>query len=473
LLRLECLEDRLTPATFGVPWPDAGQLTLSFAPDGTPVVGAVTSQLFEVLDARYGRDAWQTAVLQAFQTWAVHANLNIGWVADGGQPFGSSGAIQGDDRFGDVRLGTYPLAADVLAVSQPFDFAAGTWAGDVLLNPIFFQADSPYDLFTVLLHEAGHVFGLDHDDGDSALQPGYGEARDGISAADIARLRELYGERLPDEWEGQKGNDRLDDAANFPASDGLVRADLTTSADVDWYRLTLPNNLDQVTLRLRTAGLSLLRAEVTIFEVARKNAEPVAIASASVTDPLDPTDLVLDLSGWQANTSYYVRVQAARSDVFGIGAYQLELDTGGVSGKGKKPTGKLPADDKSNETIQTATNLLPRAHRRDDRFDYLYRADLADAADVDVYRFKSPNPSTGAAGSTLTVAVWTGQPGAAPPLVTLYGSDRQPLAAQVVVRAGGSVVLQLPDVPLNEFYYLGVRSADGQALPFTVGIRLG
>src|SRR2546423_1265855 len=34
---LECLEDRCTPATSGVTWPDGTHLTLSFAPDGTPV----------------------------------------------------------------------------------------------------------------------------------------------------------------------------------------------------------------------------------------------------------------------------------------------------------------------------------------------------------------------------------------------------------------------------------------------------
>ena len=38
-LALERLEDRLTPATSGVTWPDGSHLTLSFVPDGTPVGG--------------------------------------------------------------------------------------------------------------------------------------------------------------------------------------------------------------------------------------------------------------------------------------------------------------------------------------------------------------------------------------------------------------------------------------------------
>src|SRR4051812_38222027 len=94
------LEDRRTPAA-GNPWPDAGHLTLSFAPDGTDVGGA-PSRLGALLGPA---GDWQLAVLRAFQTWAVTANVNVALVADGGQPFGVGGGPQGDARFGDVRVG--------------------------------------------------------------------------------------------------------------------------------------------------------------------------------------------------------------------------------------------------------------------------------------------------------------------------------------------------------------------------------
>ena len=38
-LRVEPLEGREVPAAFGLPWGNAGHLTLSFAPDGTSVAG--------------------------------------------------------------------------------------------------------------------------------------------------------------------------------------------------------------------------------------------------------------------------------------------------------------------------------------------------------------------------------------------------------------------------------------------------
>src|SRR5262245_34478465 len=125
------LENRCTPAAFGNPWPDAARLTLSFAPDGTDA-GGTSSRLFALLDGL--GSGWQLEALRAFQTWAVNANVNVGLAADGGQPLGADGAPQGDARFGDVRLAAVPLTAEVAALAVPFDPAAGTWAGDVLLN---------------------------------------------------------------------------------------------------------------------------------------------------------------------------------------------------------------------------------------------------------------------------------------------------------------------------------------------------
>src|SRR5205809_6807313 len=122
ILRPEILEDRCTPTTFGNPWPDASHLTLSFVPDGTQV-GSQQSSLFKTLKSEVSVDsrAWETEILRAFQTWAVKANLNVGFVADGGQPLGSPGLFQGDSRFGDIRVAGIPLSRNVLALSQPFD----------------------------------------------------------------------------------------------------------------------------------------------------------------------------------------------------------------------------------------------------------------------------------------------------------------------------------------------------------------
>jgi hypothetical protein len=103
---VERLEDRLTPSNsiWGTPWPNPGHLTLSFVRDGTQA-GLGTSNLTQTLNAVAPANTWQTAILQAFQTWAVNADINIGVVNDIGQlPLGTPGAVQGDSRFGDIRI---------------------------------------------------------------------------------------------------------------------------------------------------------------------------------------------------------------------------------------------------------------------------------------------------------------------------------------------------------------------------------
>src|SRR2546430_895549 len=97
---LELLEDRITPSTFGSIWPNPGNLTLSFVPDGTNAGGGVSSSLFRTLNGQASTAAWETAILRAFQTWAMVTNVNVAIVADGGQALGATGAVPGDPRVG-------------------------------------------------------------------------------------------------------------------------------------------------------------------------------------------------------------------------------------------------------------------------------------------------------------------------------------------------------------------------------------
>lgn len=471
-LLVELLEDRLAPATFAVPWPDPQHLTLSFAPDGTQVVGGSPSQLFSLLNAQFqtlaAQDpttAWQREILRAFQTWAVQANINIGVVTDDGQQdFGAAGPPQGDLHFGDIRVGSYTLAPDVVAVSMPFDVTAGTWSGDVRLNVPNYTfgiggTGDQYDLFTVMLHEAGHVFGLPHSTdpaSGSVMLEDYSGPRSGLAAVDIAALQALYGARQPDAYEPSDGFSQ----APHLMLDDRIEADLTTLQDVDVYQLVTTGNSNSATIHLRTAGLSLLEPRINVYEVAGPKSQPVLIQSASSTELLG-SDLTLHLDQLKAKSTYFIEVESATADVFGIGSYRLEVDSDTTTGNGNNGSvganGPQNGGNPGNDIFATATNLQPKIFRVDDRFNYLVSASLSDAADVDVYRIHTPNARDGA--STMTVLAWSTQPEGLHPAVRVYDNTRNEVAAEVLVNESGVFTVQIPDVEANANYYIEVAAA--------------
>src|SRR5439155_12617913 len=266
----EQLETREVPATFGVPWPDPQHLTVSFAPDATSANGSANA-LFQTLNAHSPTTAaWQTEILRALQTWAVQANINIGIVSDGGQAIGTSGSLQSDTRFGDIRVAAIPEGPGALAITSPVDMLAGTRSGDILLNSAanlnIGGGPLQYDLYSVALHEAGHALSIgDSLDINSPMFEAYQGVRTGLTPGDIANLRALYGSRLADQYEGTAGNSTIASATKM--KDPAVQADITTNGDVDVYEYKMPGYAgSSVTVRVQTAGVSLLTPKLTVYD---------------------------------------------------------------------------------------------------------------------------------------------------------------------------------------------------------------
>jgi hypothetical protein len=469
-LVIEHLEARDVPTLFGTPWPDAAHLTLSLAPDGTSV-GGQTSNLYQSLGSQTSSEAWQREILRAFQTWASVANINFGIVGDGGQAVGAAGRLQGDSRFGDIRISALAMSPEVLAITTPFVPTAGTWSGDVRVNSSYafgVNGAGGVDLYTALLQEAGHSLGLNNSaDVASVMYEYYRGVRAGLSAADVAAIQALYGARKPDRFEGSSGNDRIDNATvlgllrNSDGSLGVgADGDLTTTNDVDFYRFQAPLNLGGMTIRLRTGGLSLASARITVYDSARR-----VVGTSAATDPLNGGVAEVRLNKLLPFGTYFVKVEGATDDVFGVGNYRLEVGSlpllGGltdvVGNLVDVVNGVLRDDLHTDDSILTAS-LLPLAQgaaATPSRFDQAFQARLRDRWDVDYYRIVAPS-----SGSVMTAMVWGTQNNGLLPKVSVYDSAGRRVASEVLVNEAGTQVVQVEGVRAGATYFVKVEADD-------------
>jgi len=464
-LGLEALSDRCLPTLFGIPWADPNHLTLSFAPDGTATPYGPSSA-FATLGASVPTASWQRDLLRAFQTWAVSANIDIGLVADGGQPLGTVGAVQRDSRFADVRVAVAPLSSSLLASGAPFSWSGTTLSGDMVFNSAMSFGigldPARYDIFSLALHEAGHVFGLDHSTASgSAMNETY-RYQTGLSASDVAALRGMYGARVADSFDSVAtgGNDKLARASMLPRDNGLVTrlmatGDLTTLADMDFYKFSVPllGGITGVSVRLQAAGLSLLAPSVTVFNSAGR-----VVASAVSADPLS-NYLMMRFTPSLLGGTYYVKVDGATADVFGIGGYRLAVDM-------LTPTSLLSPlapllspilDGHTDDTLGLARVLSPTPKPGpDSRFDFTFPGVIEDWSDVD--RFKIHAPATPGAGSvTLNVMAWALETNGLDPRIQVYDATLgRSVAFQVLANDAGVMTVQVPDVNVQDDYVVSI-----------------
>lgn len=469
-LALEALEPRDVPTLFGNPWQQAQSLTLSFAPDGVAYTNqtwgrasAPLSDLFAELSGVGAPAVWQEEVLRAVDAWTSQANVNVGLVADTGAAFGPAG-LSPDVRPATFRVGAVSLGADVVAFSTPNHPLAGGYAGALVLNGAHTftlgGANGTHDLYTVALHEFGNLLGLADSDSDptSALNGRYAGPRAGLNAADVSRVRAMYGARVPDAHEGTSGNNTQATAAvlagvSDPAAAGRTRVvangDITTAGDADFYRFTLPAGTTSMTVRLGTAGKSLLAGRVDVYDSAGR-----LVGSRAGTGPLQG-DPVLTLAGLQARGTYFVRVTGARADAFRTGAYQLRVGFGydPVTETKTDPVQRFGADGGANDTRATASALTPTAGFATNSH-YEWAGGIASLSDADYYRFTAP--STGGP-LTLTVLSSAGLSTSA----AVYTVAGQVAAANVLVNwEGGLYVAQVPNTVPGATYTVLLKVQD-------------
>jgi len=155
---------------------------------------AELAYVFASLPGQLSDSTVRSEVSRAFEEWARYAPINFtaGWDAAAPRTIailfarGAHGDAYPFDGPGKVLAHTFfpaPPNAEPQAGDMHFD------------DDESWNVGRDVDLFTVALHEAGHALGLGHSDRpDSVMYPYYRLAT-GLTADDIAGIRELYGSR--------------------------------------------------------------------------------------------------------------------------------------------------------------------------------------------------------------------------------------------------------------------------------------
>ena len=482
-LVFEQLEGRILRAAIGLPWRDPEHLTLSFAPDGTSIAGD-SSDLFQDLNSQFPSTAvWQADIVRAFQTWATQTNLSIGVVADQGAPFGVAGLMQGDPRFGDIRIGARAMSPEVMSVTVPPNpYMSGTLSGDMILNS---SANlNPNNLFDVALHEAGLALGLvENTDPTSVMYPQINLLAT-LSPTDIQNIQALYGAPVSD-----PNNNTI--ATATPISQPplylgttplVAYGNLSADSDTDFYSVNPPLLYGgPVTIQLQTSGISLMQPQVQVYDH-NFNLLGAAVSTSDVGDIV-----TVHLSRVNPLQRYYIEVNSPATDVLGIGRYALSVTYDSLSIVNPDslpsilsgPYDSLSAGDLAgllsgvsgilfqnngldiNGTFLTAEPLSSQpGYPASTQYNVV--ASLDGSGDVDIYRIQAPQ-AVGGLPNVLTVSLAQMPINGVLPVVSVYDTNANPVSALVLLNGNGTYVVQATGLTSGQTYYLKVAAAPAPA----------
>jgi hypothetical protein len=442
---VEPLEDRLVPyALSGYQWANPN-VSVSFMPDGTLISSSYPSNLFGVYNAAYPQATWQREVARALQVWADVSNLNFHFVADNGAPQGTAGLAQGDSRFGDIRIGGYSMGSGILGLG--WNPNSTTTGGDVELSTTsVFPIGSMPDLASVVMHEVGHGIGFNHSLVDPAvMEGGLWGTYPGPYADDIAGVQAMYGARKPDVYDAAAANNTLGTATALTLSYGgtAFQADITTMADVDYYKVTAPAGTDgTLTVSVDARNLSLFDPKVSVY-----NASGTLLATASASTYGDVA--TVNLTGLVAGQVYYLEASGATADAFGMGAYKLSAQFGGFTPPTIGPDAFEP-----NNTVSTATNFGKLSSKSQTSLT------LHTSTDVDYYTFVAASKGTYAVSITPTQGSGTLS-------LTVLNAQQAVLATGQSQTGGVTVSASLAS---GARYYIKVSSPTGSLFAYTLTI---
>src|SRR5207249_3670411 len=137
----------------------------------------------------------------------------------------------------------------------------------------------------------------------------YSGVKSGLSADDVAGIQELYGPRQPDAYDASAANDTLDAASPLSLADGRAhfRAELTSQADVDYYRVIAPASA--------TSQIDLTWLDNSTNETGFRIEQSLDGTNYTLVGTVAAGETRYAVTGLSVDTAYQFRVCAAGAEV--------------------------------------------------------------------------------------------------------------------------------------------------------------
>ena len=212
-----------------------------------------------------------------------------------------------------------------------------------------------------------------------------------------------------------------------------VDGDVSTLQDVSYYKFTTLS-LGDFQVQLQTSGFSTLMSRLTVYNVFGKK-----LGTIAAPDPFHG-DLTVTVPNLLPLSTYYLKVESASSDVFGIGGYHLQVQTlplvnlvtttavGLVNNLSTTLVNDLPL----NSTPLTAL-LLGQQFSRPTPISIMPTVPVSHhAGEVEYFHLTAPVPPAGQP-NVMEVMVWGQGHNGLLPALTVYDSKRKVVASTVIV----------------------------------------
>ena len=309
------------------------RITWSIMPDGTSL-GGTTSNLVSTLDSRIGAGTWEQLIRDAFAQWEQYGNVNLVQVADDGEPINSGNYQQGNPNFGDIRIGGFAQASNVLAFTLlPPPSFGGSDSGDIFFNTSqVWNFGSTFDLGTVAVHEIGHaVAGLGESSDPNAAEYEYYTGIKGLDQDDVNGIQAVWGPRAEDAIAKATGNFTAAKAADItgyinPYNNVIVlpNQDVASPTESYWFKVTTPSNTNtSIWVQIQSAGLSELSPKVQIY-----NSNLQGLSQTAAPWYAYGTTIWATAPNVAPGQTYYIKVSGSSSLWTGAGAYGMSVDLG-------------------------------------------------------------------------------------------------------------------------------------------------